>query len=143
MNRVSARGIGGILLFALLPALVSWGWHWHAGLLPKAGASVERVSVGRLPVGAEVLWVDARPVAAYEEEHIPGALSLNEESWSAQLPAVLDRWQPAMTVIVYCGSESCHASEAVAQRLMRETGWTNVRVLEGGWEAWKNDRSSR
>ncbi len=86
--------------------------------------------------GESLLWVDARPDAQFETEHIPGALSLNEDRWDELLPQVLTTWAPEKRTVVYCSSQSCAASHEVARRLREEAGLKNVFVLHGGWEAW-------
>ena len=87
--------------------------------------------------GESLLWVDARPDAQFETEHIPGALSLNEDRWNELLPQVLTTWAPEKRIVVYCSSQSCAASHEVARRLREEAGLKNVFVLHGGWEAWQ------
>ena len=86
--------------------------------------------------GDTVLWVDARPTEQFEREHIPAALSLNEDSWDELLPQMLAQWSPEKHVVVYCSSQSCAASHDVARRLREEAGLKNVYVLHGGWEGW-------
>jgi rhodanese-related sulfurtransferase len=85
----------------------------------------------------DAIWVDARPEEDYEREHVPGALSLNEDRWSEMLPAMLAKWLPGKRVVVYCSTQGCGASREVAHRLRKEAGLTNVFVLEGGWEGWR------
>jgi len=85
----------------------------------------------------DALWVDARPEEDYEREHVPGALSLNEDRWSEMLPPMLAKWSPGKRVVVYCSTQGCGASREVAHRLRKEAGLTNVFVLEGGWEGWR------
>ncbi|MBA2241685.1 MAG: rhodanese-like domain-containing protein [Chthoniobacterales bacterium] len=87
--------------------------------------------------GESLLWVDARPDAQFETEHIPGALSLNEDRWNELLPQVLTTWAPEKRTVVYCSSQSCAASHEVARRLREDAGLKNVFVLHGGWEAWQ------
>ncbi|MEM9299033.1 MAG: rhodanese-like domain-containing protein [Bacteroidota bacterium] len=84
----------------------------------------------------DILWLDAREVDDYEQEHIPGALLLNETSWDELIAQVFEAWQPDMRIVVYCSSAGCNASAKVAERL-REDGLSNVFVLKEGWEAWK------
>ncbi len=86
--------------------------------------------------GESLLWVDARPDAEFAREHIPGALSLNEDRWKELLPPFLTTWAPEKRTVVYCSSQSCAASNEVARRLRDEAGLKNVFVLHGGWEAW-------
>ncbi len=82
------------------------------------------------------IWVDARPDAEFEREHIPGAVLLNEDSWNELLPQFLAAWSPEKRVVVYCSSQSCNASREVARRLRDEAQLKNVFVLQGGWEEW-------
>ena len=83
-----------------------------------------------------VIWVDARPEEEFARDHVPGALSLNEDRWSELLPQFLAAWSPEKKIVVYCSSLSCNASREVARRLRKEAQLPNVFVLEGGWEAW-------
>lgn len=87
-----------------------------------------------------VLWVDARPEVDYAKDHIPGALSLNEDDWGGLLPGLVQAWSPDRVIVVYCSSRSCQASEEVANRLREEAGFTSVYVLRGGWETWQNSK---
>ncbi len=87
----------------------------------------------------EVVWIDARSRAKYDEEHLPGAILLNPEEWGElmfsnqdALQAVLDR-----PVIVYCDGESCVRSGDVAERLRDLMGLDPVYVLQGEWRELK------
>jgi len=95
------------------------------------------VQAGEAITWPGVLWVDARPRREYEEEHAREAVWLDEGAWQEGLPAVLDKWEPGRTVVVYCSSQSCRSSHAVARRLREETGWKEIFVLKGGWEKLK------
>jgi rhodanese-related sulfurtransferase len=86
------------------------------------------------------IWVDARPDAEFEREHIPGAVLLNEDRWNELLPQFLTMWSPEKRVVVYCSSQSCNASREVARRLRDEAQLENVFVLQGGWEEWLKSR---
>ena len=91
--------------------------------------------------GDNVIWVDARPAEEFDRDHIPGAISLNEDSWNELLPQFLGQWSPEKRVVVYCSAQSCNASREVAHRLRNEAGLKDVFVLQGGWEGWlKNKR---
>ena len=90
--------------------------------------------------GDNAIWVDARPADEFEQKHVPGALSLNEDHWNDLLPPMLMAWSPQKRVVVYCSSESCGSSREVARRLRAEAGLKNVFVLEGGWEAWLGEK---
>ena len=82
------------------------------------------------------LWIDARPAAEFEGEHIPGALWLDAENWTEQIPRVLEAWEPGRVAVVYCNTPLAQASREVAERL-REFKLGTVYVLHGGWKAWK------
>jgi len=90
--------------------------------------------------GENTIWVDARPDAEFEREHIPGAVLLNEDRWNELLPQFLVTWSPEKRVVVYCSSQSCNASREVARRLRDEAQLKNVFVLQGGWEEWLKSR---
>jgi rhodanese-related sulfurtransferase len=98
----------------------------------------EMVTVAQARVwGGSAIWVDARPDNEFARDHVPGALSLNEDRWSELLPQFLTVWSPEKKVVVYCSSVSCNASREVARRLRNEAQLKNVFVLEGGWEEWR------
>jgi rhodanese-related sulfurtransferase len=91
--------------------------------------------------GDNAIWVDARPDNEFERDHIPGAISLNEDHWNELLPQFLGQWSPEKKVVVYCSEQSCNASREVAKRLRDEAQLKDVFVLGGGWEEWlKNKR---
>jgi len=97
----------------------------------------ELVTVAQaLSWGENVIWVDARPEEEFGRDHVPGAVSLNEDRWNELLPQFLQNWSPEKRIVVYCSSQSCNASREVAKRLRDEAQLKNVFVLEGGWEAW-------
>jgi rhodanese-related sulfurtransferase len=88
--------------------------------------------------GANVLWVDARPTEEFDRDHVPGAISLNEDRWSDGLSQFLaSQWSPEKKIVVYCSAASCNLAEDVARRLREEAKLPNeIRILKGGWEAW-------
>ena len=76
----------------------------------------------------------------YQEDHIPNAISLNEDRWNEELPQFLAQWAPEKKVVVYCSTKSCNLAGDVARRLRDEAQLKNVFVLEGGWEEWLKKR---
>jgi rhodanese-related sulfurtransferase len=86
--------------------------------------------------GGNAIWVDARPDEEFAHDHVPGAVSLNEDRWNELLPQFLAVWSPERRVVVYCSSQNCNASREVARRLRNEAQLQNVFVLQGGWEEW-------
>jgi len=88
--------------------------------------------------GGNVIWVDARPSDEFERDHVPGAVSLNEDRWDEGLSQFLaTQWSPEKKIVVYCSAASCNLAEDVARRLRGEAKLPNdIRILKGGWEAW-------
>ena len=134
----TARQIAALLGFALLAATATALWHPRApGWRDPAPARIAAADALRL---ADAVWVDARPRAEFDRGHHPGAVPLNEDDWQGLLDGFLDAWEPGRPVVVYCGGADCRSSEAVAERLRREAGLEDVRVVEGGWTALEKAR---
>jgi rhodanese-related sulfurtransferase len=105
---------------------------WQSSIPPSELVTVDQARTWR----GNVIWVDARPDEEFARDHVPGALSLNEDRWNEMLSQFLAVWSPGKKVVVYCSSLSCNASREVARRLRKEAQLPDVFVLEGGWEAW-------
>ena len=90
--------------------------------------------------GENAIWVDARADEEFARDHVPGALSLNEDRWNELLPQFLAAWSPGKKVVIYCSAESCDLAREAAERLRKEAQISDVFVLEGGWEAWLKKR---
>lgn len=126
-----------LLSLALIPALMSLGFHPRRPTLSWTKPGVSEVNLSEVRQWAgHVLWVDARVAEAYQKQHIPGAILLNESSWENLLPGFLAIWQPDTKVIVYCDSQACDASQGVALRIQRELNLPEIYVLKGGWSSW-------
>ena len=96
---------------------------------------VESVTVAQAQAwGESAIWIDARPDAEFERDHVPGAILLNEDRWNELLPQFLQNWSPEKRIVVYCSSQSCNASREVAKRLRDQAQLKSVFVLQGGWE---------
>ncbi len=109
---------------------------WRSPIPPSELVNVDQARAW----GQNAIWVDARPDEEFVHDHVPGALSLNEDRWNELLPEFLAAWSPGKKVIVYCSSLSCNASREVARRLRKEAQLPDVFVLEGGWEAWLKEK---
>lgn len=137
MQSAPLRQILLLLALAFLPGIGQAIYYrdavsWHAPVLGKDEVRLEQA----LEWGDSVLWVDARPDAQFEQQHIPNALLLNQERWDELLPQFLAAWSPEKRVLIYCSSRSCAASHEVARRLRQEAELKDVFVLHGGWEGW-------
>jgi rhodanese-related sulfurtransferase len=136
-----------LITLALLPALGEAVYFrnrvsWQSRLSASEVVSVDQARRW----GDNVMWVDARPAEEFENDHIPGAILLDEDSWNELLPQFLRQWSPDKRVVVYCSAQSCNAAAEVARRLREEAqlkdneGKNSVFVLEGGWEEWLKTR---
>ena len=76
--------------------------------------------------------LDLRSDDAYKAGHLPGAKSVNPASLSASIEGMkLDRKHP---VVLVCDTGS-HSRKAIAE--VKNLGFTEVGILEGGVQAWK------
>ncbi|MEF8793209.1 rhodanese-like domain-containing protein [Thiohalorhabdus sp.] len=80
--------------------------------------------------------VDTRDAGQYEENHIPGAIHVE---WRTVLDN-RDRLPKDKPLLLYCNTSSLSAQAALALKLV---GYTNVKVLAGGFDAWKAKAASR
>jgi rhodanese-related sulfurtransferase len=111
----------------------------HPQLADRALAGLEPGAVRLAEVRSwreDVLWVDGRSADEFAQDHIAGALPLEEARFSEQLGPIVAAWRSGQRIVVYCSSVSCSASQTLAQQL-RDAGFTDVFHLHGGWEAWQ------
>jgi rhodanese-related sulfurtransferase len=132
-----ARQAAVIAAVALLPAAGEAIYFrnnisWRSAIAPSEMVTVDQARAW----GDSAMWVDARPDDEFARDHVPGALSVNEDRWNDLLPQFLALWSPGKKIVVYCSSLSCNASREVARRLRKEAQLSDVFVLEGVWEAW-------
>jgi len=78
------------------------------------------------------LFVDTRPEAATT---VPGAFLVREESFDDDLLANFDFLRPSDPLIVF-GDGSLAAASNIAGRL-KDRGFTDVVIMAGGLEAWR------
>lgn len=84
--------------------------------------------------GEKIIVVDARSTQSYQEEHIPGALSIPHRTMTEESTRHLDR---SALVVVYCDGIGCNASIKGALNMAR-LGF-RVKELMGGLDWWKRD----
>ena len=133
------RQMGVLLAVAMVPALIAGVVQWKHQTL-TSGPRDEVAATTVTGWGDKVQWVDARPRAAFDKGHLPGAVLLNEDEWDGLVDGFLDAWEPEEFVVVYCDGGSCDESHAVARRLRGELKIDNVHVLQGGIKAWPGSR---
>ena len=84
------------------------------------------------------LILDARPEEFYKAGHIPSALNLPRVDFKNQylaLQTTLHAYQNK-PLVVYCVSNTCHASQTVAEAL-QDLGYKHVLIFGGGWSEWQ------
>jgi len=81
---------------------------------------------------ADIVVVDNQPKAAYEIEHIPGAVNF---PWAMQIkgPVNLPRDK---VLILYCACDHEEDSTHVAKQLVNNFAYKNIKLLDGGWLRW-------
>ncbi|RZI40303.1 sulfurtransferase [Herbaspirillum sp. HC18] len=124
---------GMLLIGVAIVAFIANKW-WHRVQLMKS-LRMARISVDELhelhTTGAAPVIVDVRPLHAQREGRIPGAIPFSLEETN---DLVLDLPDDA-EVIVYCACPNEASAARVAKQLMAK-GYTRVRPLHGGIEAW-------
>lgn len=76
--------------------------------------------------------IDARAPDRFAEGHVRGAINIplsQKEAYTEQFLRGVDPNQP---ILIYCGNESCPASDNLYEYLLTQ-GFTNIRVYKPGW----------
>jgi membrane protein DedA with SNARE-associated domain/rhodanese-related sulfurtransferase len=131
---LESLGKWGLLLIGLaLIAFVAHRW-WQRNQFLKS-LRMARISVDELHQmtldGAAPIIVDVRPAHAQREGRIPGAMAMSMDEISElaiDMPADSE-------VIIYCACPNEVSAARVAKLLMQK-GYTRVRPLHGGIDAW-------
>jgi rhodanese-related sulfurtransferase len=114
-------------------------------LLTEAKARITEISTAQAEAvherGDATLFLDVREPGEYESGRIPGALLIPrgtlEPRAAADSPARDSQLSdPARPIIAYCGSG---ARSAFAADTLQELGFTNVRSMAGGFQAWQTE----
>lgn len=147
------RGLWQTVLLMSLAAGAAWAtWRWHPQR-PELYLMSERAAPGEITLTDAlalektkgVLWLDARPRAEFEKGHIPGAHLLNLYEWDDLMfpfMQVLEEKGASHTLVIYCDAQKCAASRELRDRLNElPLGELDIRVLHGGWPAWKAAQS--
>jgi membrane protein DedA with SNARE-associated domain/rhodanese-related sulfurtransferase len=124
----------GLALIVLLAAYVGYRWLRRVRFLQRlriARVSVEEVRQ-RIEAGTAPVILDVRSTVAREREPgIDGAIAADAGQLEIiRLPLALDR-----EIVVYCSCPNEASAALVAQQL-KNAGFTNVRALSGGLDAW-------
>lgn len=95
-----------------------------------------------LAAQGQAVLVDARPKGQYEAGHIPGAILLTEPPGPEELAAFQKQYPTNTHLVVYCSSTSCSLSFRLANRLVKESGYTFVQYITGGYLEYQREEHS-
>jgi membrane protein DedA with SNARE-associated domain/rhodanese-related sulfurtransferase len=131
------RHMGGPALALLIAALAVYiGWRWWRRRVSRA-PDIARISVDELraliAAGEHPLVVDVRGEAMQQVDsrRLPEAVSLSLDA----IRAGRDGLPRDRKIVVYCGCPN-EASAANATQVLLDRGYTWVRPLAGGLDAW-------
>ncbi len=79
-----------------------------------------------------IVIVDTQPKGAYDSGHIKGAISF---PWAQDIksPGKLPKDK---TLILYCDCGHEEDSIDTAKQLKNKWGYSNLKILDGGWSGW-------
>ena len=134
LNVLAHLGIWGLVLIGVaLLAFIARKWWQRDRFLKSLGMA--RISVDELhqllQQGAAPTIVDVRSPLSQDEGRIPGAMTMSVEDLT---PPILDTTNDG-EVVVYCACPNEASAARVAKRLM-QMGYSHVRPLTGGIDAW-------
>lgn len=131
-----------IATLALAAAGVTWRVKGPPVRAVPCNAAVLKpgeVCLEQVPLGDDILWVDARTRREWQADGLPGSVLWSLESGEDTLAFEADIAARLMAgpsqVVVYCGGVDCELSHDVAKRIRELDPAARVVVLHGGWRA--------
>ena len=123
---------GIIAVFIGLGAAIwmAWGFVWAQEFLYVTPEALKRMIESG---DRSVVIVDVQPKAVYDRGHIKGAISF---PWEQDLKSSGDLPRDK-TLVLYCdcGQEGGDSLDTALQ-LKDKWGYSNIKLLEGGWSQW-------
>ncbi len=105
-------------------------------------AEAEDLFAQKIQTGEGAVFVDSRSRQDFAAAHIPGALSVpvaelkrSGKEASGEVLSEALAFPADQVLIVYCEGGDCQTSVTLA-KLIHEKGFTDIRILSGGWEEW-------
>jgi len=86
-----------------------------------------------LDVGEKIVFIDLRSRADFAQQRLPGARSIPLNELEKRYPEVPKTGR----VVLYCACPDGRIEEGFSYQLLRDQGYRNVSVLEGGFAAWR------
>ncbi|MEP6873831.1 MAG: rhodanese-like domain-containing protein [Burkholderiales bacterium] len=134
VDTLAQLGRWGLMLvaFALTLFVAAKWWQRHRFNRQLQMARVSPAALAALLDGGErPLIVDVRSVASRDEGRIPGAITVEGDVDAPELA----RHPKDALIVVYCACPN-DASAVLAARRLLGRGFSNVRPLAGGFDAW-------
>jgi len=131
LGQLGRWGLIVIAVFVALFIAAKW-WQRHRFNVKLRMARVSAPDLAALIDGGEhPLIVDVRSAASRDEGRIPGAIALPLDTHAPELST----HPKDALIVVYCACPN-DASAVVAARKLLGRGFSNVRPLAGGYDAW-------
>jgi len=121
---------GWIIVWLGCALSVPLGWTAEA---PESSASLyisPRTVQGWLAQGQRVVFLDVRESDEFAAGHLPGAINISHD----RVTSIMDRLDRTAPLVLYCIHSAHRAPEAA--KVLRQHGFANAVVLEGGIVAW-------
>ena len=97
--------------------------------------TINRDELQTLLTQPNIILLEALNEASFREGHLPGARLFPMASAREQARSLAPRRDAP--IVVYCASETCKNSDAVA-KVLGDVGYTDVRVYKGGKADWQS-----
>lgn len=120
-------------------------WDTSQGVITanaKTGGVMDDLEIEDVKIARQIynsgtaLFVDARAREAYEDGHIPGAVSLPVGQFDEYIDSFLSEHLPEQPIVTYCSGRTCEDSHKLARRLL-EFGFVDARVFIDGFPGWE------
>jgi rhodanese-related sulfurtransferase len=86
---------------------------------------------------SQVLLIDARVASYYQAGHISEAISLPANSPPADIANFATQHSKNTAIVIYCGSVSCPMAHQLANVLVGQHGFSNIKVMPGGFAEYR------
>lgn len=102
----------------------------------KSGEIITAEQAGRLLQKGDVIFLDVRTAAEFNEGHIPGAINIPPNG-----PIEVQMWpvenlDKDRLIVVYCISIKCPTAIKYAA-FLDQMGFSKIAIFEGGWHDWQ------
>jgi rhodanese-related sulfurtransferase len=91
----------------------------------------------------QIVLVDARGAQYFQSGAIPGAVSLPGPTFPSAIGAFLTSYASDTPLVIYCTSPQCPLASNVAQALVTQYGFSNVRIMPGGYQEYTLAENSK